>query len=693
MKIVHIVPHQHFDLVWRRETSWYLNKREELYKAAFKLLKDNSETTFSFCQALPFREFINNNPEYKSLAREFFDSGRLEIIGGAESVSDLNMSRGETVLRNVRQGKKYFSHDFGYEIKAGAFEDAFGVPEQLPGMLKLSGYEFYKAGRMPRPGQNDLCGDFIWIGRDGSEIRCVSSPAECSDWGWGFPDDPDAFQNPDKDIRYQKIYSRLAHAADLEPDNLLYMMTGEEHDIPEFLPEIVRELNENVPEVEFRFSTFNNYYDSLSEEYWNNVPHYDASTDLARIFTGCYTSRIDSKMDARKLENQLLGRSISSTVGKGGEVAKHDWENLFVLQFHDAICGCHIEENAQYLKKLYQQSIIEKTFYELPWEPVLPDFRVVGGEIVDIPEGLFIFGGFGIEIIEGRLHNILTGSTARGTLCDLIMREDSGTLWTEEYSGRKKVCDADEKIILIRVDNEKLELVTGGKIDEFRKMWPGFSCLEYKKIYRFRKDLEAVELEIELDWLGNSTEVALSWNCGNADIEECRVEIPFGSRIRKAGKESGDTICGDAFPVLNWACTNDFAVFNQGTPAYAIREARMETIILRSPVKRWSPWFPVTPDLSCWNNGKRSYKFLWYPLKKNYMASELHRLGMEFNLGQNIKKSDNEIFKDLPDNLVVADAEFIDGDLALTVYEADGVETVWKNETFTPFAIKRIICL
>jgi hypothetical protein len=471
------------------------------------------------------------------------------------------------------------------------------------------------------------------------------------------------------------------------------MMTGEEHDIPEFLPEIVRELNEKIPEVEFLFSTFNNYYGSLSEEYWNDVPRYDASTDLARIFTGCYTSRIDSKLDARKLETQLLGRGISRVVGKGGEIAKRDWESLFVLQFHDAICGCHIEENAQYLKKLYRQSISEKTFYELPWEPVLPDFCVDAEKIEKIPEGLLTFGGFGIEIIEGRLHNILTEAGALGTLCDLILREDSGTLWTEEYSGRRKVCDADEKIISVRLADNKLELITGGKIDDFRKMWPGFSCLEYKKIYHFRKDSKAVELGIELDWLGNSTEVALSWNYGNADIDECRVEIPFGSRIRKAGKESDDTICGDAFPALNWVCTNDFAVFNQGTPAHAIRDGRVETIILRSPVKRWSPWFPVTPDLSCWDNGKRSYKFLWYPLDKDYKASELHRLGMEFNLGQNIRKSDNEVFKDLPDNLIVADAGLIEEKLELTVYEADGIETVWKNEKFTPFAIKRIICL
>ena len=689
MKTVHIVPHQHFDLVWRRETAWYRQKREELYKAAFEMLLINPHFTFSFCQAIPFREFISNNPEYKRFAAELFNVGRLEIIGGVESICDVNMCRGESILRNIRSGREYFSTEFNYEVCAGSFEDAFGVPDQLPGILKLGGYDFYKAGRMPVTGKDDICGDFIWSGSDGSEIRCISSPQNCGDWGWGYPDDPDAFQDPDVEKRSQKITEALLRTAQNDNEHILCMMTGEEHDIPSFLPQIIEKMNSETSDVEFKFSTFSEYYKSLTEEYWDNVPKYDSSTDMARLFTGCYTSRIDSKLAPRKLESQLLGEACSEALSGVNSSRIEDWNNLYIMQVHDGICGCHIEENAQYLKKLYNESKRSNPKYDLPWKPQGVNINKKSLKLQDIPEGILAFGNFCIEIRNSCLHNISLNGNSYGHLCNLALREDSGTLWTEEYSGKEMICGQPEKIISFSSNNDVLEIVCGKRMDDFRQMWPGFSILEYRKKYYFIRKNNFIEFELELDWLGNSTEMALRWI--SPDMEQCRVEVPFGSKLREPGKESGDTICGDAFPALNWVSNNHFAVINQGTPGHALREKQLETIVLRSPVKRWSPWFPVTPDHSCWDNGLHKFRFLWMPANKNMTSAELHRLGIEFNLEADCEKTKNKIFKNLPENLIVADAKLVDDSLELIVFEANGEKVTWRSEEFTPFSIKRII--
>ena len=187
-----------------------------------------------------------------------------------------------------------------------------------------------------------------------------------------------------------------------------------------------------------------------------------------------------------------------------------------------------------------------------------------------------------------------------------------------------------------------------------------------------------VFIKLETDWLGNSTEVALSWNAPQM-IKSCRGEVPFGSRCFELGQESGDTITGDAFPVLNWAATESYTVFNRGTSGHALREGKLETIFMRSPVKRWAPWFPVTPTSGCWDNGQRSYDFLWHPFTGggNY---ELHRLGIEFNLDGAVDFDFSDRFAGLPDNLMPADIYSEEQTEIIVLYETEGRRAVWNRD-------------
>jgi hypothetical protein len=675
-KTVFIVPHQHFDVVWRREISWYQQRRAKLYKQIFGMLEEYPEFTYTLSQAGPFQEFLDANPEYYSAAKNYLDEGRLEFIGGSWTIPDLNMSRGESVLRNVRAGKRWFEEKLGYTVRAGAFEDAFGVPDQLPGLLNLAGYEFYKAGRMPRPLEPDVCGDFIWKGRAGASIKCISPQSGCSDWGWGYPDNPDMESDTTEEERCKVIIQRLKSAvenADKFP--VFYMMTGEEHDIPNGIVEEIRTLNNVDKEVEYIFSTFTQYYDVLPEDYWLSVPCYDENTDLSRLFTGCYSSRMDSKLQARDLEGRLLAKSLA-----GERFGDDVWRSLFELQFHDAICGCHIDENAAFLRERYSKALsrtaIEKV--GLPWSPVLPDF-MSGNELDELNlQEKTVFGGFEIIQNNGFLCEIMLNGSSYGKLCDILLREDSGTLWTEEYSSKKFCFDDSEKIESAKFKGDIIELTTVGGTADFKKMWPGFSRFFWKKKYIFHRNPDMVFIKLETDWLGNSTEAALSWNAPQV-IKSCRGEIPFGSRCFEPGQESGDTITGDAFPVLNWVATENYTVFNRGTSGHALRDGKLETIFMRSPVKRWAPWFPVTPTTDCWDNGCRTYEFLWCPADNN-MNSRLHKIGIEFNLKELCLEEQSERYKNLPDNLMPADCFSENDNEMLLFYETEGRKAVWKHD-------------
>ena len=698
-KVIHIVPHQHFDLVWRRDLAWYAQRREQLYTQVLELMRQYSNFTFTFSQAMPVREFLDSHPELRDEFASYLSSGRFEIIGGSESICDLNMTSPAAIMRNLESGIRYFNDELGYQVTVGAFEDAFGVPEQVPAVLKSLGYRFYKAGRMPRPEMPDLNGNFIWRAKGSDAVRCISPEKDCSDWGWGYPDNPDDPNPITMDERRQKVLYRLISADNNCSSNVLYSITGEEHDIVDGLPELLEEASIKTG-AEYIFSTYSNYYNSLPENYWQDVTSYGPETDLARLFTGCYTSRRNSKAAPRKLEYAITASHFASLNKKIDELPREVSESLYLLQFHDAICGCHIDENADELDKYFKKSrkLIPLVPLTVPFKSQIPDFNHEKRRKLEVGSGVIKYGNFTINIKQDKLRSIYYLEKQLGGICELMAREDSGTLWTEEYSSKSRSFADLETIESIHAGKNSLEIITKFLYEDFRAMWPGFSSLRVRKHLVFSKRNSYIAVKFEIFWLGSATELAVRWTAAGTNLDICTAEIPFGSRQRTAYTPSRDTMTGDAFPVLNWCRTEHAAILNRGTPGHALRNGGLETIILRSPLKRWSPWFPVTPTHQSCDNGKHIFEFVIDMNGGKKSLSDLHHEGIEYNLGDNVKSVEVDVLACLPDNVVVADArKDSSGQIHLLLFEAEGRDCVWKDynlnvsELFNPYQIKKCV--
>lgn len=699
-KIIHIVPHQHFDLVWRRDVAWYTRRREQLYIQVLDLMRKYSTFTFTFSQALPVREFLNKHPELRDEFASYLASGRFEIIGGSESICDLNMSSPAAIISNIESGMKYFKDELDYQVTVGAFEDAFGVPEQLPAILKNVGYRFYKAGRMPRPEMPDLNGNFIWRAKGSDAVRCISPEKDCSDWGWGYPDNPDDPNPVTMAERRQKVLHRLIKAGGGSSRNVLYSIMGEEHDIVDGLPELLKEASSRTG-AQYIFSTYSNYYDSLPEDYWRDVPVYGPETDLARLFTGCYTSRTNSKSAPRKLEYAITASHFASLNNKNNnKLPRKVTDSLYLLQFHDAICGCHIDENADELQAQFNQSrkLIPHIPLTVPFQSQIPDFNHEKKTELEVGSGIIKYGNFTIDIKQNKLRSVHYLGKQLGGVCELVAREDSGTLWTEEYSSRSRALGEMETIESVRAGKNSLEIITEFLHEDFKAMWPGFSSLKARKHLVFSKINSYIAVKIEIFWMGSATELAMRWTAAGSNLDICTAEIPFGSRQRTAYTPSRDTMTGDAFPVLNWCRTEHAAILNRGNPGHALRNGGLETIILRSPLKRWSPWFPVTPTHQSCDNGKHIFEFVVDMNGGKKSLSDLHHEGIEYNLGDCVKSAEFDVLACLPDNIVIADArKDSSGQIHLLLFEAEGRDCIWKDynfnisELFNPYQIKKCV--
>ncbi|MDO9543176.1 MAG: hypothetical protein Q7J98_12780, partial [Kiritimatiellia bacterium] len=669
-----VLPLSHFDLVWRRPVRWYRQRRAAVFHAALDLLDELPEFRYSFCQADAVRQFLDDYPQVRGRFLRMLKAGRLEIQGGPMSIPDLNLSSGEALVRNQMAGKRYFQSLAGLNIQIANFEDSFGVPVSLPQILRLCGMRFFRASRMPAPGKPDITGPFIWAGLDGS--RMFSCAAIGCSWGFGTSpnvDDPPNDYNGRR-RQFQSEFKALRLPADAPA---LWLFIGEEH-IPK--RDYVSAFQEaaHTAGITFRWTTMAEFETALTDS-GTAARAPVKKGDYSRIFTGCYTTRPEQKQMVSELEGLLLSRvNYQATVGNPPVGPDDAWEHLFLAQFHDAAGGCHIAENARFIERALRaarKQILVETRGPAMFNPLLagrkapflwPRGRQGSGEEIDVQslDNDWIcnvpFDPLEIRKIRPRPKASVT-RTSRGNLVGvrdrtilipegrraglivdgrrwrlpglLRLREDVGTLWTEEYTGRVwSETGKDARPELLEDGPLFCRAVWSGDMPFCRDLWPGFTRLTWRRHLLLFHAEPWIWLRIEIVWSGNSTEVA--WSLLSAETEAQPIvtgAIPFGSLRRRHIPPGADWFTGDVFPSPNWLDAEfgggGWMIARIGVPACRIVAGGIENILLRSPIKRWAPLFPVQPDPTAWANGRHRIDILLTP-RQDRNPAQAEWLGM-----------------------------------------------------------------
>jgi alpha-mannosidase len=73
---------------------------------------------------------------------------RWEMVGGMWVEPDLNMPDGESLVRQLRVGKRYFREKFAVHVRIGWNPDSFGYNWQLPQIYKKSGADYFVTQKM-----------------------------------------------------------------------------------------------------------------------------------------------------------------------------------------------------------------------------------------------------------------------------------------------------------------------------------------------------------------------------------------------------------------------------------------------------------------------------------------------------------------------------------------------------------------
>jgi len=168
---VKLIGHAHIDMNWL----WPMDETEDVVKDTFNtvldLMEKYPELHFSQSQAYTYKLAEERFPEIFKRIGQKVKEGKWDITASTWVELDLNMSYGESIVRQILYSKRYIKEKFDFEPEIFWAPDTFGHPWSMPQILKKSGLKFYYFMRASYK-DDDL---FWWQGLDGSKVLAFNS--------------------------------------------------------------------------------------------------------------------------------------------------------------------------------------------------------------------------------------------------------------------------------------------------------------------------------------------------------------------------------------------------------------------------------------------------------------------------------------------------------------------------------------
>jgi alpha-mannosidase len=329
-----VVGMTHVDLAWKRGRAEMSEMMEIVVIRLLDLLENDSAFHYHIEQAAHFRELQRRRPDLVARLRPFLRSGQLEFVGGMASTLEANLPNGECFVRNQQVGLQWVHDTWGGDasVKTGWLVDTFGIPAQVPQILKGFGIENFMASRFGGTHTRDLFWD---RGLDGTQVMVT---------GWGTYA---AYTHPENVAEqfckdWDDIDNCFAKADRLTGPGpfLVIPYTENEMLVSRYPQTLVNRRNAERPEQHWRSATPGEFFAAVART-GRTLPVVDG--DLNPEFTGCFSLRHPIRLANRRIETRLLEAEKWSAVAglDRAAVLEDAWWELAYVQFHDVFTGSH----------------------------------------------------------------------------------------------------------------------------------------------------------------------------------------------------------------------------------------------------------------------------------------------------------------------------------------------------------------
>jgi alpha-mannosidase len=178
------IGHGHLDTAWLwplRET-W--RKCQRTFSSQLALMRDYPEHRFACSSAQHYAWVKEREPELYREILARVRGGQWVPVGGSWIEPDCNLPAGESLVRQLLHGQRFFERELGARAREFWNPDAFGYANQLPQIVRGAGMTRFLTQKLSWNRFTSLPSHtFAWEGLDGSRITTHFPPADTYNCG------------------------------------------------------------------------------------------------------------------------------------------------------------------------------------------------------------------------------------------------------------------------------------------------------------------------------------------------------------------------------------------------------------------------------------------------------------------------------------------------------------------------------
>lgn len=335
------VGHAHIDSAWQWPVRETHRKVARTASNVLALMDEDPDFTYAMSSAQQYEWLENEHPDLFERMKNRIKEGRFIPVGGMWVESDAIMPCGESLIRQMTFGKRYFKEHLGVEPHGIWLPDSFGYTGAFPQLARRAGFDWFLTQKIS---WNDTTKfphhSFLWEGIDGSRILAHFPPSNTYASSVSM---------------HELVYSQRNFLdKDLSDHAILLYGFGDGGGGPtrEMTARIRRDRNlEGAPRVDFGTpdELFEKIREDIVDDSNGDTPVFKGELYL-ELHRKTLTSQQDMKRYCRMEESLLrvaeylvvLARVYAPEYRFNNDELTRIWKTLLLNQFHDILPGSAI---------------------------------------------------------------------------------------------------------------------------------------------------------------------------------------------------------------------------------------------------------------------------------------------------------------------------------------------------------------
>lgn len=331
---IYLIGNAHIDIAWLWRMCETVMVARNTYDTVMKNMEEYPELHYAQSQAVTYEWMEQKYPEIFQQIQQKVKQGQWEIVGGMWVEPDCNLISGESWVRQLLFGKRYFKQKFGLEVDTGWNPDSFGYNWNMPQLYTKSGIKRFITQKI-RWNDTTVFPYFIfwWQGVDDTRLMTYFPPV-------GYT----ALVRMPEDI---PNITRYEATTGYKKTLLLYGL-GDHGGGPnrEILNRVRSYKNLHIA-PEFIHSKSIDFLKNMTTDLKGNIPTWKDELYL-EYHRGTYTTQAKVKKGNRKSESLLSSAEKLASIAfiMDGEYPQTElgkaWKTVLTNQFHDILPGSSI---------------------------------------------------------------------------------------------------------------------------------------------------------------------------------------------------------------------------------------------------------------------------------------------------------------------------------------------------------------